>query len=140
MGIAKGKMEEYLFPFNETTLPFNDSHINSEVLFRLRLAFTLYLTFIYLWSFLMMPTLLDNIIYLTDLGYFLTWLYFLLSIQFTFEHKRNSNSPLSSSSSTKFIVIIYEVAICLQLPITIIFWGFLFQEMIHAKGITCNYS
>ena len=57
-------MEEYLFPFNETTLPFNDSHINAEVLFRLRLAFTLYLTFIYLWSFLMYK---DRLIFMNEL-------------------------------------------------------------------------
>ena len=66
MGKAKGKVEEYLFPFNEQRLPFNYSHINAEVLFRLRLAFTIYLTFIYLWSFLMMDTFLDNVIYLTN--------------------------------------------------------------------------
>lgn len=47
----------------------------------IRLGCFLYLTAIYLWAIIRMRSYLDNIIYLTMIGYFITWLYFGLTMQ-----------------------------------------------------------
>jgi hypothetical protein len=41
----------------------------------------IYLTAIYVWGITTSPVALDNIIYLTMVGYFFSWLYFLLVVQ-----------------------------------------------------------
>ena len=35
-----------------------------------------------------------------------------------------------------YIEIVYEIAFCVEMPITLIFWGFLFNILIHMDGIT----
>jgi hypothetical protein len=32
--------------------------------------------------------------------------------------------------------IIYETAICVELPVTVVFWGFLFKVILTLPGIT----
>ena len=73
-------MVNYFFPSSHT-ISLHHSHKNTNTLFYIRLFSGIYLTGIYLWSNTTMPTLLDNVIYLTMQGYFITWLYFILILQ-----------------------------------------------------------
>lgn len=79
----KRKVDElhlYFFP-EEHSISIHHSPINSATLFYFRIFALLYLTAIYIWSITTTASALNNIIYLTMQGYYLTWLYFFLVLQ-----------------------------------------------------------
>ena len=87
---------------------------------------------------MLMNSLMANILYLTMQGYFLTWLYFLATMQDYMINgfgKWGRVFPLCNNLKY-YIEIIFQMAFCLELPITLIFWGFLFNILIHIEGIT----
>jgi hypothetical protein len=54
----------------------------------LRIVGFVYISGIYIWALIEMPTFNTNIIYLTMLGYTSTWLYFALSLQDYFINRK----------------------------------------------------
>lgn len=136
----RGKLTDfhnYLFP-EDHTISIHHSHANINVLFYIRLISFLYLTGIYIWAFTLTNSFLNNIIYLTMQGYFFTWLYFLLTLQDYMINgfgKWGQVFPLSSNLKY-YIEILFELAFCVEPPITLIFWGFLFKILINMEGIT----
>lgn len=73
-------INNYFFP-KQHTISLHYSVFNHNVMFYTRLFSLLYLSWAYLWCILTVKTALMNIIYLTMQGYFMTWLFFLLSFQ-----------------------------------------------------------
>lgn len=73
-------LTNYLFP-EDHSISLHHSTINTQTLLYIRIIALIYLTAIYVWSITTTQSALNNIIYLTMQGYFLTWLYFLLIIQ-----------------------------------------------------------
>lgn len=70
-----------IFLHPEPRLHAHYSPINSTILLIIRVVAALYLTGFYLYDFSDSETLLNRWIYLTNVGYFLTWLYFLIIVQ-----------------------------------------------------------
>lgn len=70
----------YLFP-EEHIINIHHSVINQKVLHGFRIFALTYLSVIYFWALSLFKSALGNIIYLTMIGYFLAWLYFLLVLQ-----------------------------------------------------------
>lgn len=79
----KRKVDElHLYFFPEVhSINIHHSPVNSATLFYIRIFSLLYLTAIYIWSITTTVSALNNIIYLTMQGYYLTWLYFFLVMQ-----------------------------------------------------------
>ena len=79
------KLDSYHFCYPERRhLDIHETHYHKKLLLTIRVVAYLYLTFIYLWTLVQMPTFNTNIIYLTMVGYLLTWLYFGLTLQHYF--------------------------------------------------------
>lgn len=81
---------EYYFNYPDCrTLNLHESHLSDNTLLGIRIVAFVYLTGIYIWALVDMPTLNTNLIFLTMLGYTATWLYFGLSLQDALIHKTN---------------------------------------------------
>lgn len=76
------------------------STVNDRVLFYFRLFAFIFLTSIYVWTIAaLQQSLMENIMYLTMIGYSLSWLYFGLSLQ---DYCLNfGGKPLSNKYSLK---------------------------------------
>lgn len=77
---AVDSIHNYFFP-DEHSISVHHSIINIKTLFYFRVFALIYLTFIYIWSIAISTSAMTNFIYLTMQGYYLTWLFFLLTIQ-----------------------------------------------------------
>lgn len=81
-----------------------------------------------------MENIEDNVVYLTLESYFLTWVYFALAVEDYFAN--NKQYPEYFKGLWKMNSIIYQTALCVELPVTVVFWGFLFKVILTLPGIT----
>jgi hypothetical protein len=125
-------VDEYLFP--------KSMHNNLHRTFReadrlvwVRLGCFIYLTGIYIWALIFMPNAIDNFIYLTMQGYFLAWVYFGLTLE-DYLSRRILKQELVPGL-WKLCSLIFEMAICLEVPITLVFWGILMAIIVDLPGV-----
>ena len=85
------KLANKLFPTSLKVYP-HKSLINDKALLYFRIFIDFYLTGIMLWRLTMLYSGLDEIIYLTSVGFNLTWLYFFFTVQHRFMQKFLKNS------------------------------------------------
>lgn len=107
-------IHDYLFP-EDHTISLHHSISNIDTLFYIRLGSLIYISGVYLWSFTLIDSLLVNIIYLTMQGYFLTWLYFLATMQDYMINgfgKWGRVFPLCNNLKY-YVEILYEIAFCI---------------------------
>lgn len=78
--IDRANAYHFCYPERRNT-DIHESHSHDKTLLTVRIIALLYLSAIYAGTLYEMPTLNTNIIYLTMIGYTLTWLYFMLSLQ-----------------------------------------------------------
>jgi hypothetical protein len=72
-------LDKYLFGVaynNNLHLPCRET----RRLIVIRICCLVYLTAVYIWSLVLMDNIEDNVIYLTMESYFLTWVYFALTV------------------------------------------------------------
>jgi hypothetical protein len=78
-------LDEYFFNYpDRRPLNIHESHIDNKCLLGIRVVAFIYMSMVYVWTLLQMPSFNTNIIYLTMVGYTLSWLYFGLTIQHYF--------------------------------------------------------
>ena len=108
---------------------------STNKLIYLRIGCLIYLTAIYLWSLILMPNIDENIIYLTLESYFITWVYFALTVEDYFAN--SPDKPEYFRGLWKMCSLLFEVALCAEVPVTLVFWGFLFKIMMDMK-VSCK--
>jgi hypothetical protein len=108
------------------------------MLFGVRFIAFIYLTGIYVWALASMPSLTTNVIFLTMIGYLMTWLYFAVTLQHHIlgKYKKLSLYIKSDGSLPKFIELIFEIALCAEVPITIVFWTILLPIVLDMPDVT----
>ena len=74
-----GKLKQWLFP--EQSYKYSKSHLSNHNLLTIRFASLIVLTGVYGLSMAYNESLLNYVIYLTSIGQFFAWLFFLLAVQ-----------------------------------------------------------
>ena len=74
---------DFIFPVNPPVLA-HSSPISDKVLLFIRIFAALHLTGVYIYDFTILKTLLDKFLLLTNVGYFVSWLYFVVVVQSRF--------------------------------------------------------
>ena len=69
---------------------------------------------------------------MTMQGYFLAWIYFLLNMQDCLA----AYCGISIPGLKYYIEIVFEVAFCVEMPITIMYWAVLHQILLITEGVT----
>lgn len=82
----------------------------SNYLIGIRICCLIYLTGIYIWSLILMDNIEDNVIYFTMESYFLTWVYFALTVEDYFANSKQR--PEYFKGLWKMCSLIYELALC----------------------------
>ena len=85
-----------------------------------------------------MDNIEDNVIYFTMESYFLTWVYFALTVEDYFANSRQR--PEYFKGLWKMCSLLYQTALCAEVPVTIVFWGFLFRILLQMKGVTGSFD
>lgn len=81
-----------------------------------------------------MDNIEDNVIYFTMESYFLTWAYFALTVEDYFANTKQK--PEYFKGLWKMCSLLYEMALCAEVPVTLVFWGFLFKILLSMEGVT----
>lgn len=106
---------------------------DTDKLVWIRLGCFLYLTGIYVWALAFMNNAIENFIYLTMQGYFLTWAYFGLALE-DYLSRRLAKEEVFPGL-WKLTHLVHQVAINLEAPITFVFWAFLFRIVLTLPDI-----
>lgn len=124
-------LSDYLFPRDFPNNVWKCCR-DTEKLVWIRLGCLVYLTGIYLWTLWFMPNAIENIIYLTMQGYFLTWVFFALALEDYLASYLTKDKVFPGL--WKLTYLIYQIAINLEVPITLVFWIFLFRIVLTLPG------
>jgi len=73
-------LSEYFFPKGSENNLWKCCRPTDKLVW-VRLGCLIYLTGVYIWALAFMPNAIENLIYLTMNGYFLTWVFFALSLE-----------------------------------------------------------
>ena len=86
-----------------------------------------------LFNLLESPSYLEQVIYLTSIGFHSSYLYFLLSVQHYLLRNYLPAVRKNTFSLAHLIQVIYEVSFSLALPITVMFWSGLAMGMVSQE-------
>lgn len=127
-----GVLDQFLFPKDLKNNLWRTFR-NNDWLVWYRLGCFIYLTGIYIWALVMMPNAIDNFIYLTMQGYFLTWVFFALALEDYVTRKVVKQEVVPGL--WKFTYLVYEIALAVEVPITIVFWTILMAIVVDLPGV-----
>jgi hypothetical protein len=84
-----------------------------------------------------MPNAIENFIYLTMQGYFLAWVYFALALEDYITRRVVKQEVIPGL--WKLTYLVYEVAITIEVSITLVFWIFLMPIVLKTPGVSGIY-
>lgn len=125
-------VDEYLFPKSLQNNLWACCRETDKLVW-VRLGCFLYLTGVYIWALAFMNNAIENIIYLTMEGYFLTWVYFALALE-DYLSRRIAREEVFPGL-WKLTYIIHEIAMGVEVPITLVFWTLLFRILLEIPGV-----
>lgn len=98
----------------------HESHCSSVALLIVRIIGMLFFTGNFIWFFTFTSrsiSMLEYIKYLTNYGFFFTWLYFIVAVQ---EHLL---CQYYKENFKIYVQVLGEISLGLELPVTVIYWG-----------------
>jgi uncharacterized membrane protein len=129
-------LDAYLFPKGFKNNLWKCCY-NTDKLVYVRLGCFIYLLCVYLWALAFMPNAIENFIYLTMQGYFLAWVYFALALEDYITRRVVKQEVIPGL--WKLTYLVYEVAITIEVSITLVFWIFLMPIVLKTPGVSGIY-